>query len=78
MDLKRADLKGHVGMLSPANSGGVLALIALAESNGGSLENIEPGLLGAHVDARKFCDDFYDRYHPAIARTGRNLGCAIF
>jgi putative spermidine/putrescine transport system substrate-binding protein len=44
VDLKRADLKGHVGMLSPANSGGVLALIALAESNGGSLDNIEPGL----------------------------------
>jgi putative spermidine/putrescine transport system substrate-binding protein len=43
-DLKRPDLKGHVGMLSPANSGGVLALIALAESNGGSLDNIEPGL----------------------------------
>jgi putative spermidine/putrescine transport system substrate-binding protein len=43
-DLKRPDLKGHVGMLSPANSGGVLTLIALAESNGGSLDNIEPGL----------------------------------
>jgi putative spermidine/putrescine transport system substrate-binding protein len=43
-DLKSPDLKGHVGMLSPANSGGVLALIALAESNGGSLDNIEPGL----------------------------------
>src|SRR5579863_6396770 len=43
-DLKRADLKGHVGMLSPANSGGVLALIALAESNGGSVDNVEPGL----------------------------------
>src|SRR6185437_12979492 len=43
-DLKRPDLSGHVGMLSPANSGGVLALIALAESNGGSLDNIEPGL----------------------------------
>jgi putative spermidine/putrescine transport system substrate-binding protein len=43
-DLKRPDLKGHVGMLSPANTGGVLALIALTESNGGNLDNIEPGL----------------------------------
>jgi putative spermidine/putrescine transport system substrate-binding protein len=44
VDLKRPDLSGHVGMLTPANTGGVLALIALAESNGGSLDNIEPGL----------------------------------
>ena len=36
VDLKRPDLSGHVGMLTPANTGGVLALIALAESNGGS------------------------------------------
>jgi putative spermidine/putrescine transport system substrate-binding protein len=43
-DLRRSDLKGHVGMLSPANSGGVLALIALAESNSGSLDDIGPGL----------------------------------
>jgi putative spermidine/putrescine transport system substrate-binding protein len=43
-DLKRPDLKGHVGMLSPANTGGVLALIALTESNGGNLDNVEPGL----------------------------------
>ena len=43
-ELKRPDLKGHVGMLSVANSGGVLSLIALAESNGGSVDNIEPGL----------------------------------
>lgn len=41
-DLARSDLKGKVGMLTPENTGGVLTLIALAESNGGSLDNMEP------------------------------------
>lgn len=41
-DLARPDLKGKVGMLTPENTGGVLTLIALAESNGGSLDNMEP------------------------------------
>jgi len=41
-DLGRADLKGRVGLLTPENTGGVLTLIALSESNGGSLDNMEP------------------------------------
>jgi putative spermidine/putrescine transport system substrate-binding protein len=42
-DLARPDLKGRVGMLTPENTGGLLFMIALAESNGGSLDNLEPG-----------------------------------
>ena len=42
-DLARPDLKGRVGMLTPENTGGLLTMIALAESNGGSLDNMEPG-----------------------------------
>lgn len=41
-DLARADLRGRVGLLTPENTGGVLTLIALAESNGGSLDDMEP------------------------------------
>lgn len=44
-DLGRADLKGRVGMLTPENTGGLLTMIALAESNGGSLDNMEPGFV---------------------------------
>ena len=42
-DLLRPDLKGKLGMLTPENTGGLLTMIALAESNGGSLDNMEPG-----------------------------------
>lgn len=43
-DLARADLKGQVSTM-PANTyTGWLVLLALAEGNGGSLDNIEPGL----------------------------------
>ena len=41
-DLARPDLKDRVGLLTPENTGGLLSLIALGESNGGSLDNMEP------------------------------------
>jgi putative spermidine/putrescine transport system substrate-binding protein len=41
-DLGRADLEGRVGLLSPENTGGVLTLVALAEMNGGSIDNMDP------------------------------------
>ncbi len=41
-DLARPDLKDRVGLLTPENTAGVLSLIALAEANGGSLDNMEP------------------------------------
>jgi spermidine/putrescine-binding protein len=41
-DLARADLKDRVGLLSPDNTCGLLAMIALAEANGGSPDNMEP------------------------------------
>lgn len=40
--LARADLADRVGLLTPENTGGVLTLIALAEANGGSLDNMDP------------------------------------
>ncbi|MGY4627096.1 extracellular solute-binding protein [Bradyrhizobium sp. USDA 4486] len=42
-DLTRPDLAGHVAMLNLENSGGVLQLLALADSNGGNVDNIDPG-----------------------------------
>lgn len=41
-DLGRSDLVGRVGWLSPENTAGLLSVIALAESNGGSLANMDP------------------------------------
>ncbi|RUS68135.1 Spermidine/putrescine-binding periplasmic protein [Saezia sanguinis] len=41
-DLARADLKGRVGWMSPSHTAGLLALIALGEANGGTLDNMEP------------------------------------
>ena len=41
-DLARPDLKDRVGLLTPENTGGLLSLIAFGESNGGSLDNMEP------------------------------------
>lgn len=42
-DLARAGLKGRVGMFNLENTGGLLVLIALAEANGGGIDNIAPG-----------------------------------
>lgn len=42
-DFGRSDLKERVGLLNLENNGGLLQLIALAESNGGSVDNIDPG-----------------------------------
>ncbi len=41
-DLTRPDLKGYVGMFNLENSGGILQLLALADSNGGSADHIDP------------------------------------
>jgi putative spermidine/putrescine transport system substrate-binding protein len=42
-DLGKPDFKGHVGLITLESTGGVLTLLALAESNGGGVNNIEPG-----------------------------------
>ena len=42
-DLARPDLKGRVGIFNQENTGGVLQLIAMAEANGGSVDNMGPG-----------------------------------
>jgi len=42
-DLARTDLAGGVGLFNLENNGGLLLLIALAEANGGSLDNMDPG-----------------------------------
>lgn len=41
-DLARPDLAEHVGLITPEASGGNLFLLALAESNGGNIDNIDP------------------------------------
>jgi putative spermidine/putrescine transport system substrate-binding protein len=41
-DLARPDLKDRVGLLTPENTAGLLTLVALAEANGGSLDNMNP------------------------------------
>lgn len=42
-DLAKPEFKGRVGVITLESTGGVLTLLALAESNGGSVSNIEPG-----------------------------------
>ena len=42
-DLARPDLKGRVGIFNLESIGGVVSLISLAEANGGSIDNVEPG-----------------------------------
>ncbi|MBB4577246.1 extracellular solute-binding protein [Rhizobium lentis] len=42
-DLARPVLKDRVGMFNLENTGGLLFLIALAEGNGGGMDNIDPG-----------------------------------
>lgn len=42
-DLARPEYKGRVVNFNLENNGGLLTLIALAESNGGGVNNIEPG-----------------------------------
>ncbi|WP_308563698.1 extracellular solute-binding protein [uncultured Klebsiella sp.] len=42
-DLAHKELKGRVGLFNLENNGGLLTLIALAEANGGSLDNMKPG-----------------------------------
>ena len=43
-DLARPEYKGKVALMDLGSSGGVLFLVAMADSNGGSVNNIEPGL----------------------------------
>jgi putative spermidine/putrescine transport system substrate-binding protein len=43
-DLARPEYKGKVALMDLGSSGGVLFLAALADSNGGSVNNVEPGL----------------------------------
>ena len=43
MDLANPEFEGRVGMFNLENTGGVLGLIALAEANGGGVDNIDPG-----------------------------------
>ncbi|MDA9421020.1 extracellular solute-binding protein [Bradyrhizobium sp. CCBAU 53380] len=42
-DLTRPDLKGRVAFQNPSSTAGSLTLLALAEENGGSIDNMEPG-----------------------------------
>jgi spermidine/putrescine-binding protein len=42
-DLAKPEFKGRVGLITLESTGGVLTLLALAESNGGGVNNIEPG-----------------------------------
>ena len=41
-DLARPGLKGEVALFNLENTGGILYLLALAESNGGGVDNIDP------------------------------------
>ena len=43
-DLARPEFKGKVALMDLGSSGGVLFLVAMADANGGSVNNIEPGL----------------------------------
>ena len=42
-DLAKPEYKGRVGLFTLESTGGVLTLIALAEANGGGVNNIDPG-----------------------------------
>lgn len=42
-DLARPDLKDRVGLFNIENTVGLMQLIAIAEANGGSVDNIDPG-----------------------------------
>ncbi|WP_404294953.1 extracellular solute-binding protein (plasmid) [Microvirga sp. RSM25] len=42
-DLARPKLKDRVGLFNLENNGGLLFLLALAEANGGGVDNIDPG-----------------------------------
>lgn len=42
-DLGRPNLKGKVAFQNPSSTAGALTLVALAEENGGSIDNMEPG-----------------------------------
>lgn len=42
-DLGRDDLKGKVALFNLENTGGLLYLMALAEANGGGVDNMDPG-----------------------------------
>ncbi|MBB4303213.1 putative spermidine/putrescine transport system substrate-binding protein [Rhodobium orientis] len=41
-DLARPDLEGRVALFNLENTGGVLYLLAMAEANGGGIDNIDP------------------------------------
>jgi len=41
-DLGRPDLKGRVAIFNLENTGGLLQFLALADSNGGSVDNVDP------------------------------------
>lgn len=41
-DLEKEELKGKVGLINPENNVGMMTVIALAEANGGSLDNMQP------------------------------------
>lgn len=42
-DLGKPEFKGRVGVITLESTGGVLTLMALAESNGGGVNNVQPG-----------------------------------
>ena len=42
-DLANPELKGRVGIFNLESVGGVVSLISLAEANGGSIQNLDPG-----------------------------------
>jgi len=42
-DLANHELKGRVGIFNLESVGGVVSLIALADANGGSIQNVDPG-----------------------------------
>ena len=43
-DLARPEYKGKIALMDLGSSGGVLFLLAMAEANGGGVNNVEPGL----------------------------------
>jgi putative spermidine/putrescine transport system substrate-binding protein len=56
-DLARSEYKGRVVNFNLENNGGLLTLIALAESNGGGVNNIKPGF------------DAYEKIKPNLLST---------
>jgi putative spermidine/putrescine transport system substrate-binding protein len=56
-DLAKPEFKGRVAMFNLENNGGLLNLIALAEANGGGVNNIKPGF------------DAYEKIKPNLLST---------